>query len=59
MLHSFILQAALQTLLQHPCASAALKQKFQLLTGAAAAVLRMYHQITTQVQALLGADRKA
>lgn len=56
MSHSFALKAASQTFLQHPCASAALKQK--LLTGAAAAVLQMYHQIITQVQALLDADRK-
>lgn len=50
MFHSFALQAASQT------ASAVLKEK--LLTEAAAAVLQVYHQIITQVQALLDADRK-
>lgn len=50
MFHSFALQAASQTFLQHICASAALKQK--LLTEAAAAVLQVYHQIITQAQAL-------
>lgn len=56
MLHSSALQAASQTFLQHICASAALKQK--LLTEAATAVLQVYHQIITRVQALLDADRK-
>lgn len=57
MFHSSALQAASQTFLQHVCAAAALKQN--LLTEVSnAAVLQVYHQIITQVQALLDADRK-
>lgn len=40
--YSFPLQATLQICLQEPCASAALREKLQLLPGGAAAMLQMY-----------------
>lgn len=52
---SFSLQATLQICLQHPWASAALRQKLQLQLCYRCTI---QHEIITPTQALLGADRE-